>query len=244
MFKPDIIKAINYVRINDVAKLMILAAIIGPSQSEQIVLNRIGYEGTFLDELETCLFAILNLVFVIYIFCFLYYCSFNIKKTNYSLPKIFYILSINLVILKNYIEMNTSLLHNSMAIFIYKFFYLFVFVLIILNLRIVLIQQYNNVQNSIFKKVRNHTGLVVIASTPHHFYSRKRLSLNHYMLGFNTNIKTWFTLGVFVIMEQDGLYFKKTFINYNEIILFNQSFNKKFTSYSKNELETTLMYAI
>jgi len=244
LIKPDIIKAINYVRINDVTKLLLLAALVGKCQSNNIIFTYIDPRESFIGILEAVFFLTLNIFFIFYFFSFLYYCSFNVKKTLYTLPKIFYILSINLLVLKIYMDINISLTNNYMAVFIYKFLYASVFLLIILNLRIVLIQQYNNVQNSIFKKVRNLTGLVVLASTPHHFYSRKRVSLNHYMLGFNTNIKTWFSLGIFIIMEQDGLYFKKRFINYNEIGLFNQSFNKKFTSYSKNELETALMYTI
>lgn len=242
--KPDIVRIISYIKSNDVAKLIIFAAFIGKCQSQKIISTYIGYDISIIDIFEHLFFFTLNVFFIFYLLSFLYYCSFNIKKTIYTLPKIFYILSINLFVLKIYIETNMSLFSHPFAIFIYKFLYSFVFLFLLFNLRKILIQQYNNVQNSIFKKVQNYTGLVIIASTPHHFYSRKRLSLNHYMLGFNTNIKTWFTLGVFIIMEKDGLYFKKTFINYNEIVLFNQSFNKKFTSYSKNELETTLMYTI
>lgn len=64
------------------------------------------------------------------------------------------------------------------------------------------------------------------------------------MIGFNTNIKTWITLGIFLIMDKEGVYLKKIFITYNEIVMFNETFDKKITHYSKNELDTAIMYSI
>jgi len=142
------------------------------------------------------------------------------------------------------IFLRTTSINNPVAFLAFKSLYLLVLLTIIVNLRKILVQQYNNVQSSIFKKIQNQTGLVVIASTPHHFYSRNRMHLNHYMIGFNTNIKTWLTLGIFFIMEQEGIYLKKVFITYNEILMFNETFNKKITYYTKNELDTAIMYSI
>jgi hypothetical protein len=64
------------------------------------------------------------------------------------------------------------------------------------------------------------------------------------MIGFNKNIKTWFVLGIFLKMDKQGIYLKKVFMSYNEVLLFNETFGKKIINYNKDELATAVMYSI
>lgn len=237
----ELVRLFNYIKKNDVPKLMIILICFSRVHPSFDFVSGLTFLH-ILDFIFSSLYLLLFLMHIIYFFCFMYYISFNIRKTIYIMPKMLYIYSVTVLLLHFIIQYTLS--ENTSALIIFKIIYLFFLFNIAVNLRNIFTQQYINVQNSIFKKIRTHTGLVVIASTPNCFFARNRINLNYYMIGFNTNIKTWFILGVFVIMEQDGLYFNKTFINYNEIIMFNQTFDKKITHYTATELDTVIMYSI
>lgn len=239
--KADFIRLFYFIKNNDVSKLLLLSGLIGKCQSNSIFSNNFN-NLSILSIIETSIFSLLFLMMLTYFFSFLYYRSFNIKKTDYKISRILYFFCISIVIMD--IFLRTTSINNPVAFLAFKSLYILVLLTIIINLRKILVQQYNNVHDSIFKKISTHTGLVVIVLTPNHFYSRKRLHLNHYMIGFNTNIKTWMTLGIFLIMDKEGVYLKKIFITYNEIVMFNETFDKKITHYSKNELDTAIMYSI
>lgn len=239
--KSDLIRLFNFIKCNDVIKLFLISGLICKCQPNSTFSTNFNNSSIF-TIIEISIFSLLSLIMLVYSFSFLYYRTFNIKKTDYKLPRILYFFCINIVIMDVFLTMTT--INNPVAFLVFKSLYLLVLLMIIVNLRKILIQQYNNVHHSIFKKIRTHTGLVVILLTPNHFYSRKQLHLNHYMIGFNTNIKTWLTLGIFLIMDKEGIYLKKIFITYNEIVMFNETFEKKIIDYNKGELETAIMYSI
>lgn len=237
LFKIEVIRGYNFFKSNDVAKLFLVLACITSWNPANIMTK------TFDIQMATgAIITVISVFCMIYLISSLYYLSFRIKKTEYKLPRIFYFCVVSIGILHFLTKFCTST--NLPAIIIYQILYALTLLGLAIELRKVLIQQYLNVKNSVFYKVNEKTGLIVIASTPSGLFSSKKNVINHYMIGFNNNIKTWLVLGVFLKMDKDGIYLKKVFMTYAEVVMFNDTFNKKIIEYTRSELDTAIMYSI
>lgn len=237
LFKLEFSRCFNFVKTNDVAKLIVVLACISTWSSANVMAI------TF--DIQMVIGAMITIVWVfcaIYFFSSLYYLSFRIKKTDYTLPRVLYYCVVVVGVLNFLMKFCTST--NIPAIIVFQVLYLLTLLKIAIELRKVLIQQYLNVKHSVFNAVHEKTGLFVIASTHYGIFGKFTGTPNHYMIGFNKNIKTWFVLGIFLKMDKQGIYLKKVFMSYNEVLLFNETFDKKIINYTKNELTTAVMYSI
>ena len=45
-------------------------------------------------------------------------------------------------------------------------------------------------------------------------------------------------------MDKEGIYLKKVFMTYNEVVIFNNTFDKIVIDYTQYELDTAIMYSI
>lgn len=236
-FKIEVIKGYNFIKSNDVAKLIVVLACISTWSSANVM------PITF--DVQMVIGAMITIAWVfcaIYFFSSLYYLSFRIKKTDYKLPRVLYYCVASIGVLNFLMKFCTST--NIPAIIVFQVLYLLTLLKIAIELRKVLIQQYLNVKNSVFNVVHDKTGLFVIASTHYGIFGKFTGTPNHYMIGFNKNIKTWFVLGVFLKMDKQGIYLKKVFMTYSEVVMFNDTFNKKIIDYTRSELDTAIMYSI
>lgn len=237
LFKIEIIRGFNFVKSNDVAKLVVIFACTTSWNSANIVTKTFD-----LQMVIGIIITGLSLFCVIYLVSSFYYLTFSIKKTEYRLPRILYFCVVNIFILNFLLKFCT--VNNLPAIMFFQMLYALTLLILAIELRKVLIQQYLNVKNSVFSKVTEETGLIVIASTHYGIFGKFTGTPNNYMLGFNKNIKTWFVLGVFLKMNKQGIYLKKVFLSYSEVVMFNNTFDKKIIDYTKNELNTAIMYSI
>lgn len=237
LFKIEIIRFFNFVKSNDVAKLIVILACITSCTSVNILTRTFDLQ-MFIGFVST----LLSVFCMIYLFSSFYYLSFRIKKTEYTLPKILYFFVIVICILNFLMKFCT--VNHIPAIIGFQILYAVALFCLAIELRKVLIQQYHNVKNSVFSKVTKDTGLIVVASTHYGIFGKFTGTPNNYMLGFNKNIKTWFVLGIFLKMNKQGIYLKKVFMTYNEVVMFNNTFDKKIIDYTKNELDIAIMYSI
>ena len=236
-FKIEFIKGYNFIKNNDVAKLIVVLACISTWSSANVM--------TITFDVQMVIGAMITIAWVfcaIYFFSSLYYLSFKIKKTDYKLPRVLYYCVAIIGVLNFLMKFCTST--NIPAIIVFQILYLLTLLKIAIELRKVLIQQYLNVKDSVFNVVHEKTGLFVIASTHYGIFGKFTGTPNHYMIGFNKNIKTWFVLGVFLKMDKQGIYLKKVFMTYSEVVMFNDTFNKKIIDYTRSELDTAIMYSI
>jgi hypothetical protein len=237
LIKIEIIRIFNFIKSNDVTKLMVILACITSCSSVNSLTRSF--------DLQMCIGFITTLLSVfcmIYLFSSFYYLSFRIKKTEYTLPRILYFFVVVICIL-NFLMKFCTVTYIP-AIIGFQIVYAIALLHLAIELRKVLIQQYINVKNSVFSKVTEDTGLIVIASTHYGIFGKFTGTPNNYMLGFNKNIKTWFVLGVFLKMNKQGVYLKKVFMTYNEVVMFNNTFDKKIIDYTRSELDTAIMYSI
>lgn len=65
----------------------------------------------------------------------------------------------------------------------------------------------------------------------------------YYLLSINPNIKTWWSIGLFMLSTKNGVYSKGKFVPYSHIDSMNQQFNKKFKAYTNDELLLLKMYS-
>jgi len=237
LFKIEIIRAFNFVKSNDVAKLVVILACITSCSSVNILTRTFDLQ-MFIGFIS----SLLSIFCIIYLVSSFYYLTFRIKKTEYILPKILYFFVVVICIL-NFLLKFCTVTHIP-AIISFQILYAVALLCLAIELRKVLIQQYHNVKNSVFSKVSEETGLIVIASTHYGIFGKFTGTPNNYMLGFNKNIKTWFVLGIFLKMNKQGIYLKKVFMSYSEVVMFNNTFDKKIIDYTKNELDTAIMYSI
>jgi hypothetical protein len=240
LFKFEVIRAFNFVKSNDVAKLFLLICItMNSSKLTSDVVN----DYLILTELSVKAVS-LGLSFFVFVgmMITLYYLSFNLKKTIYQIPKKYYIFFISVNSIKLLMTFCTP--NNFIAIISFEVFYIFVMSAFVFDLRKIALQQRENLHISIFNVVNKNTGLVIIASTPDSFFSKRNKMFTNYMIGFNKNIKTWLILGVFIKMDKEGIYLKNIYMTYSEVVMFNNNFDKKIIDYTKNELDTVIMYFI
>lgn len=237
LLKFEIIRGYHFFKSNDVAKLYLFSAFIISCNSANITTQNFDTQMAI-----GVMVSIITMFCMIYLICSLYYLSFKIKKTEYNLPRVFYFCVIIIGVLHFLMKFCTAT--NIPAMIFYQISYILILLGLAIELRKVFIQQYLNVKNSVFCQVTEKTGLIIIASTPSGLFSSKTNFINHYMIGFNKNIKTWLVLGVFLKMDKEGIYLKKVLMTYNEVVMFNNTFDKIIIDYTQDELDTAIMYSI
>jgi hypothetical protein len=239
-YQHIILRFWNFIKTNDVAKLFLIICItMNSSKMKSNVVN----DYLFLAETSISVISIiLSFFIVVGMMITLYYLSFNLKKTVYQMPKKYYVFFISINAIRLLMIFCTP--NNFIAITSFEVFYIFVMSFFLFDLRKIALQQRENLHVSIFNVVNQNTGLIIIASTPDSFFSKRNKIFTNYMIGFNKNIKTWLILGVFIRMDKEGIYFKNTYMKYSEVVMFNNTFDKKIIDYTKNELDTAIMYSI
>jgi hypothetical protein len=92
-----------------------------------------------------------------------------------------------------------------------------------------------------FKNIQKYCGFINLIYTPN-FKTMTGID-SYYILSINPNIKTWWSIGLFILSTKNGIYSKRRFIRYNHIDILNQQLDKKFKSYTNDELLLLKMYS-
>lgn len=92
-----------------------------------------------------------------------------------------------------------------------------------------------------FKNIQKYCGFINLIYTPN-FKTMTGID-SFYILTMNPNIKTWWSIGLFLLSTKNGIYSKRRFISYKNIDILNQQLDKKFKTYTNDELLLLKMYS-
>ena len=92
-----------------------------------------------------------------------------------------------------------------------------------------------------FKNIQKYCGFINLIYTPN-FKTMTGIDY-YYILTMNPNIKTWWSIGLFLLSTKNGIYSKRRFISYKNIDILNQQLDKKFKTYTNDELLLLKMYS-